>query len=40
MSEFIVKGKHFSTKHIWFETKIDNIGGDTRSVHNENRGLC
>jgi hypothetical protein len=27
MSEFIVKGKHFSTKHIWFETKIDNIGG-------------
>lgn len=28
MSEFIVKGKHFSTKHIWFETKIDNIGGE------------
>lgn len=27
MSEFIVKGKHFSTRHIWFETKIDNIGG-------------
>ena len=26
MSEFIVKGKHFSTKHIWFETKLDNIG--------------
>lgn len=25
MSEFIVKGKHFLTKHIWFETKIDNI---------------
>lgn len=29
MSEFIVKGKHFSTKHIWFETKIDNMGGMT-----------
>lgn len=31
MSEFIVKGKHFSTKHIWFETKIDNIGGGMTS---------
>lgn len=31
MSEFIVKGKHFSTKHIWFETKIDNIGGSMTS---------
>lgn len=32
MSEFIVKGKHFSTKHIWFETKIDNIGGGVRQA--------
>ena len=31
MSEFIVKGKHFSTKHIWFATKIDNIGGGMTS---------
>ena len=34
MSEFIVKGKHFSTKHIWFETKIDNIrGADKLLIH-------
>ena len=29
MSEFLIKSKHFTTKHIWFADKIDEIkGGD------------
>ena len=32
MSEFLVKTKHFITKHIWFENEIDEIaGGGTTS---------
>lgn len=27
MKEFIVKGKHFSIKHVWFESKIGEING-------------
>lgn len=29
MSEFLVRGKHFITKHIWFET-ITNVAGGVR----------
>lgn len=27
MSEFLIKSKHFTTKHIWFADKIDEIKG-------------
>ena len=27
MSEFLIKSKHFTTKHIWFADKIDEIRG-------------
>lgn len=36
MSEFLVKSKHFTTKHIWFENQIDKInagGGDRLIIH-------
>lgn len=34
MSEFLVKSKHFTTKHIWFENQIDkiNAGGEDRLI--------
>lgn len=36
MSEFLVKSKHFITKHVWFENEIDkiNMGGyDKLIIH-------
>ena len=36
MSEFLIKSKHFTTKHIWFADKIDEIkegGYDKLIVH-------
>lgn len=36
MSEFLVKSKHFTTKHIWFENQIDKINagaGDRLIIH-------
>lgn len=30
MSEFLVKTKHFTTKHIWFENEIGEIAGGGR----------
>lgn len=29
MSDFLIKNKHFTTKHIWFADKIDEINGGT-----------
>ena len=31
MSEFLVKSKHFTTKHVWFDAEYEKImgGGDT-----------
>ena len=27
MSEFLVKSKHFATKHIWFDVKYEKNNG-------------
>lgn len=29
MMDFLIKSKHFTTKHIWFMNKIDKISGGT-----------
>lgn len=29
MSEFLVRGKHFITKHVWFEDANNIMGGGT-----------
>lgn len=37
MSKFLVKGKHFITKHVWFEDANDIInvcGGEYRKHYN------
>ena len=33
MSEFLIKSKHFTTKHIWFADKIDEIKGGARQTN-------
>lgn len=33
MSEFLIKSKHFTTKHIWFGDKIDEIRGGVRQTN-------
>ena len=30
MSEFLVKSKHFTTKHVWFDAEYEKIIGGVR----------
>lgn len=32
MSEFLTRGRHFSTKHVWFENREPTIGGCDRLI--------